>query len=1447
APTINAVSNLELCDDDSNDGIGEFMLSDQTAILLGSQSATDFEVSYHLNATDAELGDNALPLTYTNTVNSQPIYVRVTSLADTSCYSFSAAPLFNLVVNTRALATMPANMEICDDASGDGVAIFDLASQEAAILSGQNPAVYNVSFYASLSDAQSGTGALPSTYENTSSPNQQTLYARVEDPAFPSCYGTTSFDIIVNALPVLTAPTALEVCDDGTPDGLTEMDLSIKNAEITGGNASYVVSYHETLAEAELGDNPLPTLYTNTSNGQVIYARVVDSATSCSSVTSLELVVQQAPVAYTPAPLIYCDPDNDGYGIFVLSDLDTEINGGDSGLVVTYHETLTNANNGVDAIDTSIDYDNIVQDAQTLYARVESATISTDCATIVVVELIVEPSPQLVTPTALEVCDDRSADGYAVFDLTTKASEILAGQSETQYLLSYYLSEADAEAANNPISNPSNYSNTNAYNQTIWVRVEDSATTASCYKITSLELVVNPLPVLVTPPPLELCDVNAPGDEQEAFYLEDAEAGILNGQTGITLTYYQTQTDADNAVNEIVSPYVNTSNAQTIFVRAENDATGCFNTVTVTLRVDPVPSPEPNPTQIDVCDDDNDGYAEFDLEQRTLEITNNEPNVVISYHETQTDAETGVNPIVGLYTNIVANTQMIYVRSENTITGCYSLTQNTLELNVIAAPEVPTAIDPIVLCDTDNNGITQFDLTIKESDIYNGQNTSALELSYHVSAADAATGANPIVNTTSYTNTSNPQTIYVRLYNPTVGCEDVGTFDLEVNLPPVAVQPTQLSLCDDLGEMPGDEFTVFDLTQKDDEITGNNGSWLVTYYETSADAQAQTNAIADPTQYTNTSVNGLDANPQTLYAVVTDSNTGCTDMVTLTIRVLPNPTPTLSENIPDLELCDDFNTGDGVEVFDLTANEILILNGEAGVTASYYETQLDANNGTNAIPDPTQYTNIETPSQEIYVRVTRNSTGCYSLVDFTIRVHPLPEVVAVTDMIQCELFTDGIDSFDLTTKDEEVLNGQDPNQFVVSYHSSLADAEAGTNGLVSSYTNISNPQQIFVSITNVDTGCSISTQSFYIEVHEAAQANPDTVPIVYEICDDEMEIDGDPTNDSAQFDLTTMDAEVLDAQNPANYNVTYYETQEDADLKVNPLPTLYENTVNPQIIYARVDNDTPDATTGNDTSICYAVAELTLDVNPLPELILDDRYVLCIDTNGTEILAPLVIDTYLTAADYSFEWYFNGVIIPGETGPSYMPLEEGTYRVDVTDISTSTQTNCFNSASTEVIESAPPSVTIELLTQAFADNHILEATAIGIGVYEYSLDGGPWQDSGVFNNVSSGDHEITARDRNGCGLASTSKFIIDYPLYFTPNGDGNNETWNIEGVGSNAKIYIFDRYGKLLKQLSPDGNGWDGTFNGEAMPSDGYWFTIEYDEPSTGQRKEFKAHFTLKR
>ncbi|MFN3754902.1 T9SS type B sorting domain-containing protein, partial [Flavobacterium sp.] len=115
-------------------------------------------------------------------------------------------------------------------------------------------------------------------------------------------------------------------------------------------------------------------------------------------------------------------------------------------------------------------------------------------------------------------------------------------------------------------------------------------------------------------------------------------------------------------------------------------------------------------------------------------------------------------------------------------------------------------------------------------------------------------------------------------------------------------------------------------------------------------------------------------------------------------------------------------------------------------------------------------------------------------------------------------------------------------------------------------------------------------------------------------------------------------------------------------------------------------------------------------------------------------------------------------------------------------------------------------------------------------------------------------HVIHVWDTEG-GLAfSCEEFIInnvqviDYPHYFTPNGDGIHDTWNVRGLESFSgmtKIYIFDRYGKLLKQISSAGDGWDGTYNGQPLPSTDYWFTVDY--PEQGGMKQFKAHFSLKR
>ncbi|MCA0133937.1 hypothetical protein LBU54_15200, partial [Winogradskyella sp. D23] len=767
--------------------------------------------------------------------------------------------------------------------------------------------------------------------------------------------------------------TPLEVCDDDVPDGVTSIDLGLKDSEITGGNPGYAVSYHLDQADADAGANALAVPYDNISNPQTVVVRVEDTSTGCFDTATLDLVVEQAPVPFNASPdaLRYCDPDNDGIGFFSLTDAEAQITGGDPSLAVSYHETLANADNDINPIDTTSDYQNITADVQTVYARLESATIATDCATVVQFQLVVEPTPQLVSdPAPLEVCDDGVADGLAQFDLTSAEGELLeSGQDPADYVFSYYGNETDAEGGVNAIAVPAAYANTVAFNDTVWVRVDGINTVAGCYKLAELTLVVRPLPVLTAPSPLELCDDNAPGDEREAFVLEQANAEILGGQPGIVLGYYETQADAIAGTGAITDPYTNTANPQTLWVRGDN------------------------------------------------------------------------------------------------------------------------------------------------------------------------------------------------------------------------------------------EF-------------------------------------------------------------------GCTEFTTLTLRVLPVPTPTPSGQIPALELCDATVVNDGLEVFDLTENEALILNGEAGVTPSYHTGELDAVNGENAIADPENYTNMGTGGAEtIYVRVTNDITGCFTVVDFAIVVSPLPEAVAVTDFIRCELGTDGFDAFDLTAKDGEVLGGQDPVQYAVTYHASLTDAQSGTGALASPYTNTSNPQEIFVRITDTSTGCSVTSQRFDIEVQESAQANPDAAPILYEACDDNMEVDGDPSDDSVQFDLSTRDAEVLDGQDPSVYTVAYFASEVDANLNVSPLPFLYENTSNPQEIYARVDN------TG---TTCFAVAPLTLQVNPLPAFDLEDTYVLCVNTNGTEALEPLVLDTGLSEANYAFEWSFNGTLIAGATGASYMPAQGGTYSVTVTDTSTSAATGCGN-------------------------------------------------------------------------------------------------------------------------------------------------------------------------
>jgi gliding motility-associated-like protein len=347
---------------------------------------------------------------------------------------------------------------------------------------------------------------------------------------------------------------------------------------------------------------------------------------------------------------------------------------------------------------------------------------------------------------------------------------------------------------------------------------------------------------------------------------------------------------------------------------------------------------------------------------------------------------------------------------------------------------------------------------------------------------------------------------------------------------------------------------------------------------------------------------------------------------------------------------------------------------------------------------------------------------------------------------------------------------------------------------------------------------------------------PSTIQ-TYTVCDTFEDNDA-----IGQFDFNTKNEEVLNGLNPADFSVTYYDNLTDANAGDNTLPLVYTNSLPNEIIYVRVENNVPVSLQ------CFDVGLFSIQVDVLPEFELDATYILCVNTNGTEqIPTPPVINTGLNAADYSFVWRLNDAVLPLETDSTLVPIQEGAYAVKATSLTT----KCSNTAFTTVNLSAPPEISAQVISYAFIEANDVQVTATGMGLqeHEYKIDNGLWQENSVFKNVSIGEHVFTVKNTIGCGETSITMMVMDYPLYFTPNGDGVHDTWNIAGIQNQvqAKIYIYDRYGKMLKQLIPNGFGWDGTYKGSDMPSNDYWFIVEYMEPRDGKLTQFNAHFALKR
>ena len=172
---------------------------------------------------------------------------------------------------------------------------------------------------------------------------------------------------------------------------------------------------------------------------------------------------------------------------------------------------------------------------------------------------------------------------------------------------------------------------------------------------------------------------------------------------------------------------------------------------------------------------------------------------------------------------------------------------------------------------------------------------------------------------------------------------------------------------------------------------------------------------------------------------------------------------------------------------------------------------------------------------------------------------------------------------------------------------------------------------------------------------------------------------------------------------------------------------------------------------------------------------------------------------------------------------------------------------CFREESITILEKGLAVIENIEVTDA-TENNTATFTISGNGEYELAIDNefGPYQDDTTFYNLAPGFHRVYVRSKENCGIIEQEFSIIGFSKYFTPNGDGYHDYWQIQGISdliqTNTVIRIFDRYGKLLKELNPLSEGWDGTYIGENLPSDDYWFRVLLEDG-----REFKSHFTLKR
>ena len=639
--------------------------------------------------------------------------------------------------------------------------------------------------------------------------------------------------------------------------------------------------------------------------------------------------------------------------------------------------------------------------------------------------------------------------------------------------------------------------------------------------------------------------------------------------------------------------------------------------------------------------------------------------------------------------------------------------------------------------------------------------------------------------------------------------------------------------------------------------------------------------------------------------IINKNNNGCSGTAQFTLTVKPVP---LANTPDDFILCDDEFSGtttdgqnSGINLRSRVDQILGSTQTETDYIVSFHTSAAGAKMNTDIIINDTDFTNKagfiagNISEQTIYVRVQDRNGPLKCVknpVSFKIIVNPIPAVSnTISPFAVCDIATSSdsdtrnriAQNIDLTSKDSEILAGKINHR--VAYYATQQDAQDGNEIAnptdfqnITSETNFpadfntDNPgvETIFFKVFDLGGNqCESIFATFQLLIYPEPN-----IPINisdYSDCDNTSDSFANDANGiNGDITLKNKIPEILANYQPAefaDFSVTFYTSLTDAESGNTALAideNIFENDANNQTIYVRVENtkNTPIACVNTKLSFNINIKSLP-SFTVMGEENIDAPQIVCL--NDT----PLTLEAENPAATYDYIWTNEAGTTLGNNA-TLQVTTAGKYTVIANDQSPD---GCSRERTIVVNESNIAKLLESFITIIDESNNLSSNDNISISIDTLSNDLGPgdyqfalknddnqdrfpsigFQDEPLFENLEGGIYTIIVNDKNGCSPDTTLQIsVIQFPKFFTPNGDGKNDTWGVKGANKifypNSSINIFNRFGKLVAQVPIDSQGWNGTYNGKTLPSDDYWFNIQLIPADTSKSPILKkGHFSLLR